>query len=305
MHTMARISSAAPLLGAALAAALMVTATIGFQAGAGARAGVAVDGLDAAPGVETRPVTARLGAMPRDDGSAPAETLAEADRPSARPQARLAVIIDDIADVQTAERLWSLGVPITLAVLPYADAAPEVAARARAAGREVFVHLPMEPVGLEDPGPNALTKALAPRDFRARLSWAFRRVPGAAGFNNHMGSRLTADRAAMAQLFANLADRSGDLIFVDSLTHSRSVAGEAAEAAGFRVLRRSVFLDHHRSPNAIDAQLDAALDEARARGEAIAIGHPYPMTLDALATLQARAAAAGVELTTVSALAAD
>jgi polysaccharide deacetylase 2 family uncharacterized protein YibQ len=163
----------------------------------------------------------------------------------------------------------------------------------------------MEPVGLEDPGPNALTKSLGARDFQARLSWAFGRVPGAVGFNNHMGSRLTADRGAMTRLFTSLQGEAERLVFVDSLTHPRSVAGDVAEETGFKVLRRSVFLDHRRDAAAIDAQIEAALETALLRGQAIAIGHPYPETLDALASLSARAEAAGVELTTASALAAD
>ena len=300
---MARISSAAPLLGAALAAALMVAATAGFQAGAGAQ-------IDDAAAPAGRPSSALMHNRLRARGDSAGSEASPADEhdfvPDAAPprmRAKLAIIIDDVADLQTAARIWAIDIPITLAVLPYADAAPDIAMQA--GGREIFVHLPMEPVGLEDPGPYALTKSLSARDFRARLVWAFQRVPGAVGFNNHMGSRLTADPAAMALLFSSLEERSGDLVFVDSLTHPRSVAGEVAQAAGFQVLRRSVFLDHWRDPAIIDAQLEAALDEALAHGRAVAIGHPYAMTIDALASLEARAEAAGVELTSVSALVAD
>lgn len=306
-HIMARISSAAPLFGAALAAALMVAGTAAFQAGAGAASSQAAEPEAAPPPLAVSSVASVAPPPALASGAGVVElenldpTPAAAAQPPAR--ARLAVIIDDVADLEIAQRLWSLNGPITLAVLPYADAAPQIARRAD--GREIFVHLPMEPVGLEDPGPNALTKSLGARDFQARLSWAFLRVPGAAGFNNHMGSRLTADRDAMTQLFASLQGRSSELVFLDSLTHPRSVAGAVAEEAGFKVLRRTVFLDHQRDPASINAQIETALEMALLRGQAIAIGHPYPETLQALSRLKARAEAAGVELTTVSALAAD
>lgn len=249
----------------------------------------------------------------RGEASAP---LQDVDRPAPQPflplaagpgrgaaerehaQPRLAVIIDDVGhDLETARAL--MGLPVTLAVLPYAEAAPQIAREARAAGREVFVHLPMEPVGLDDPGPGAVTTALDAADIARRIDRALARVPGAAGLNNHMGSRATRDPAAMAAVFAALA--GNDLVFVDSLTHPASIAAEAARAAGLAAFDRDVFLD---APGADPAlQIDAALALARSQGRAIAIGHPYPATLDALLELQAKADAAGVELVAVSAAA--
>jgi len=58
-----------------------------------------------------------------------------------------------------------------------------------------------------------------------------------------------------------------------------------------------------RSPEAIDAAIEEALQRALQSGSAIAIGHPHAMTLTALEGLTARAEAAGVELVSVSRLA--
>jgi uncharacterized protein len=90
---------------------------------------------------------------------------------------------------------------------------------------------------------------------------------------------------------------------VDSLTGPRSVAANAARDAGFPALRRDVFLDVERDEAAIAARLEEALALAAGRGHAIAIGHPYPETLAVLETLADRAAAHGVEIVTVQALA--
>ncbi|MEQ8405433.1 MAG: divergent polysaccharide deacetylase family protein [Oceanicaulis sp.] len=233
-------------------------------------------------------------------GSAGADAAAAAETPpihsgSSRP--RLAVVIDDVGhDLETARALMAL--PVTLSILPYAEGAPRIAAEARAAGREVFVHLPMEPVGLEDPGPGAITTALTPAEIALRVEAALARVPGAAGLNNHMGSRATREAGAMAAVFAPLSGQ--DLVFVDSLTHPASLAREAALAAGLTAFDRDVFLD---SPGADPAkQLDAALTLAFQTGQVIAIGHPHAATLDALSELEAKADAAGVELVTVGAL---
>ncbi|MEQ8433954.1 MAG: divergent polysaccharide deacetylase family protein [Oceanicaulis sp.] len=213
---------------------------------------------------------------------------------------RLAVIIDDIGhDMEAARALMAAGLPVTLAILPYAEHAPQIAAEARAAGVEVFVHLPMEPVGLEDPGPGAITTALSPAQVAARVEAALVRVPGAAGLNNHMGSRATRDAGVVAALFQALSGR--DLIFVDSLTHPGSLAAGAARVAGLDVFERDVFLDAAGADP--DAQIDAAVARAVETGQAVAIGHPHGDTLRALERLPEKARLAGVDLVVVSALA--
>jgi polysaccharide deacetylase 2 family uncharacterized protein YibQ len=218
----------------------------------------------------------------------------------ARPQ--LAVIIDDVGlDVAAARRLISLDAPVTLSILPYAEAASVIAREAAQAGREVFVHLPMEPVGVEDPGPHALTEFQSPSEMASRIGWAFSRVPGAVGFNNHMGSRLTSDRRAMDAMFS-ASDLPRSMLFVDSLTHPRSQAASAAQAAGLTAMTRDVFLDHVPDEASVSVQLNQALALALQNGQAIAIGHPRPETLAVLADLSRRADAVGVELVTISAL---
>ena len=305
---MRTLSSFAPHLGAALGAALMLAASLAFNAGAGdARAPAgAVEAAPEATGQDsvwapipasTPELDARAVSHP-DPKAAPQAALLTA--APARP--RLAVILDDVADMRALDRALALDAPVTVSILPYAQDAPALAAMARVAGREVFLHLPMEPVGLDDPGPHALTKALSSEATRDRLAWAFSQVPGAAGFNNHMGSRMTADRAAMDAVFAGLPAGAQDLIFVDSLTHPRSQAAGAARQAGLATLTRDVFLDHDDDLAAINAQLDTALALAVERGSAIVIAHPREATFEVLETLAARAQAAGVDLTSVAAL---
>jgi hypothetical protein len=208
--------------------------------------------------------------------------------------------MDDIGhDIEAARALMAGQIPVTLAILPYGEYAPQIAAEARLAGVEVFVHLPMEPVGLEDPGPGAITTALSRLEVAARVEAALARIPGAAGLNNHMGSRATRDPRVVAALFEALSGR--DLIFVDSLTHPDSLAAGAARAAGLDVFERDIFLD---APGADpDAQIDAAIARAVATGQAVAIGHPHGDTLRALERLPEKARLAGVELVAVSALA--
>lgn len=261
----------------------------------------------------------RKGAVSAPDAPAPEQAFvvsapavapwAEALPPAYEPQVFaattpvLAIIIDDVGpDMAATQALVDLDLPLTLAILPFAREAEAAARMAAEAGLDVFLHLPMEPVGLDDPGPNALTRHLSDAEIARRAGWALSRVPRAVGFNNHMGSALTRDEAALRRTFAEFAGR--DLIFVDSLTHPASKAARVAREGGLEAFRRDVFLDHVRRPEAVDAALEEALRLAAERGHAIAIGHPYPVTLAALEGLAERAREAGVELVTMSTLAA-
>lgn len=317
-------SSAAALAGAALGAGMLAAAAMAAAAGgrdgrlaaapppavtsASAASARKSGGSEAARVRQASPV-GEAPARPRAAGGSPGQMQSRDEAPVLKLAAELravegpalAVIIDDIGfDAAAIERLLALDIPLTFSVLPYAPDAPGVARRIAAAGRDVFVHLPMEPAGLEDPGPFAITTAMPAEAAARRAAWALDRLPGASGVNNHMGSRLTADASAVSRALAAFA--GSDLVFVDSVTTPDSVAASAAARLGLAAARRDVFLDHVRDPRAISAQIEAALAKARTEGSAIAIAHPYPETIAALADLQARADAAGVTLVAASAL---
>lgn len=209
----------------------------------------------------------------------------------------IAIIIDDVGhDLQRLDQILALPAPVTLAILPDSQFAQLAAERARAAGHEVFLHLPMEPSGLADPGPLAVTSWLTADDIERRVTSALAAVPGARGLNNHMGSRMSACRSCMDTIAAIAVER--DLMVVDSLTAPNSQLFHAARAANAPAAKRDVFLDHDRSPGAIAA----ALNDAQARAMAkpgrpiVAIGHPHQSTLAALSDWMVAARASGVDV---------
>ena len=215
---------------------------------------------------------------------------------------RIAVVIDDVGlDFDAARRVAALEAPVTVAVLPYAQRAAEVSALADAAGHDVLLHMPMEPVGLADPGPNALRLDLSDSDIEARLHWSMAQVPHAIGLNNHMGSRFTRDPRAMRVALSAVADR--EPLFLDSVTTGESRGRAVADGLGLRTLERDIFLDHVISADDIAARLDDAEALANERGWAVVIGHPHDVTLDQLESWIDAVEARGVELVSVSTLA--
>lgn len=215
------------------------------------------------------------------------------------PGSRVAIVIDDLGrSLAEVERLERLGVPITFAVLPFERRTAEVVAHLRSAGAEILCHLPLEGRAGADPGPGAIRDEHSARRVARRTREAIEAVPGAVGLNNHMGSKVTADREAMHAVIEVVADRG--LFFLDSRTTADSVAYELAKEAGVPTASRAVFLDGEREPGAIRTQFERLLELARARGAAIAIGHPHGVTFDALDALIPEAVTAGYEFVPVS-----
>jgi polysaccharide deacetylase 2 family uncharacterized protein YibQ len=193
----------------------------------------------------------------------------------------IAIIIDD-AGMDEARTREAIALPpaVTLSFLPYADASRLLSRRAHRAGHEVIVHLPMQPVGKENPGPMALTGDLPPEEMKRRVEWALTRVSDYDGVNNHMGSKFTASRKALIPVMETLGDRG--LFFLDSRTTADTQAEKTARDAGLLTGARDVFLDDEQDASSVARELLRAEQVAKARGSAIVIGHPHPETLAAL-----------------------
>lgn len=215
---------------------------------------------------------------------------------------RVAVIIDDLGYHRDyGMRAVHLPGPVACSFLADAPYATDHARIAHATGKEVLLHLPMQPHAGASGHPGALGVNHTASDMRRTLSRDLDRVPFVVGINNHQGSLLTEQPLHMRWLM-DAMDAYPTLYFVDSMTTPRSVALSSARAAHIRSTRRNVFLDHVRDPDAIAAQFDRLIRMARQRGTALAIGHPYPETLDVLEQRLPLLADAGVRLVPVSEL---
>jgi uncharacterized protein len=215
----------------------------------------------------------------------------------------IAVVLDDVGVARNhAELAIDLPGVITLSFMTYADGVADMAARARAKGHELMLHVPMEPLGHEiDAGPNVLTVGASESDLLKRLDWGLDRFPGYIGINNHMGSRFTQDERGMGVVLAELKRRN--LLFLDSRTIGNTVGDKLAARMGVAHVMRDVFLDNEMDEAAVIKQLMQAERIAASKGQAIAIGHPHPATIAAIRAWMPKAQARGFVIVPLSAVA--
>ncbi len=194
----------------------------------------------------------------------------------------VAIIIDDMGYRKAiGEQFLKLDMELSFSFLPFGPHTEELSKKARQLGRDILLHLPMEPNDSKwDPGPGALMLSMDKKTIQKIFKKDLAEVPMAIGVNNHMGSRFTSNPKAMRIFLEQV--RAKDLFFLDSLTTSKSVGFSTAEAMGIKTLKRDVFLDNDHDRKKIITQLELLIKIAEKRGRAIGIGHPGRETLEAV-----------------------
>ncbi|HEY1542258.1 MAG TPA: divergent polysaccharide deacetylase family protein [Xanthobacteraceae bacterium] len=250
--------------------------------------------------------TTRHGQVPRVslDGGRPLVAYARA-VPSAAATTnmpRIAIVISGLGiGTKTTEDALTLPGPVTLAFAPYGNDVARVAGRARAAGHELLLQLPMEPFDYpdNDPGPQTLLTSLAPEQNVDRMHWMMSRFQGYVGVANYMGSRFTASDASFAPVLREVAKRG--LMYLDDGTSPRSLAGQIAGANNLPFAKANVVIDAVPTPNEIDRELARLESTARDNGMAVGVASALPVSLEHIAKWAKGAEARGFMLVPISA----
>lgn len=194
---------------------------------------------------------------------------------------KLAIVIDDLGYRPHYEnQVLAMPPAISVAVLPNAPHAHEMATKAHNGGHQVLIHLPMAPLSKQPLEKDTLRPDMSSDEIDRIIRDAYNKVPYAVGLNNHMGSAMTSSLYGMLKVMQAL--ERYNLYFLDSMTIGNSQAMRAAQGTGVKVIKRKVFLDDSQNEADIRVQFNRAVQLARRNGSAIAIGHPHPSTVRVL-----------------------
>ncbi len=236
------------------------------------------------------------------NGVRPMEAYAQPAPPGSGP--RIAVVVGQlgISPAMLAEALAKLPPAVTLAVTPYGADLDRWVARARGAGHEVLLQVPMEPFDYpqNDPGPQTLLTTLSPEQNAERLRWFMSRFGGYVGIANYMGARFVAHDASVGAVIRESGKR-GLLFFDDGA--ARSVTAPLAAVANVAYARADVVIDATPTAAEVDAALTKLEAEARARGFAVGYASALPLSLEHIAGWAKALAARGLVLVPISAVA--
>lgn len=194
---------------------------------------------------------------------------------------KLSIVIDDFGyRPQQENQVLALPNTLSVAVLPNAPHAREMATKAHNSGHEVLIHLPMAPISKQPLEKDTLRPDMSSDEIDRIVREAVSKVPYAVGLNNHMGSAMTSSLFGMQKVMQTLSHYN--FYFLDSMTIGNSQSMRAAAGTGVKVIKRKVFLDDTQNEADIRTQFNRAIQIARRSGSAIAIGHPHPTTVRVL-----------------------
>jgi polysaccharide deacetylase 2 family uncharacterized protein YibQ len=212
----------------------------------------------------------------------------------------VALVIDDAGNnLRELEPFLSFPGPLTIAVLPGLPHSAEAARRIRAAGKELFLHQPMEATGGQPPGPGAIYAGMETAEVLELLRRNIAEIGPVAGMNNHQGSRITADRQVMETVLAFCRDQG--IHFLDSRTTAETAVPAAARSLGVKISERSTFIDNEQDRQSMSLAIRGGLALAAERGSAVMIGHTWsPELAPLLAELYQGLTSQGYAFATVS-----
>jgi len=196
---------------------------------------------------------------------------------------RIAIVIDDMGyNLSALDEILQIDAPITVSILPHLTHSVTVAQKANRAGREVILHLPMEPDGYPEkrPGSGALLLRMDRDEIIDQLEEDIMDVPHISGVNNHMGSKFMEDEEKVKIVLKQLKGRG--LFFLDSLTTKNSKGIQVAREIGLRHVGRDIFLDNDCDFKETLDILNRIAEKQDKWNTLVIIGHPHESTIRAI-----------------------
>ena len=225
----------------------------------------------------------------------------KAEKAALRP--KIALVIDDLGGERLiARELLQWDIPVTFSILPFTPYAKTIAKEAHQKGKEVILHIPMEPHGYPKvkPGEGGLLEEMNEESLRRQLIKDIEAVPYIKGASNHMGSRLMEDHEKVKIVLSELKRRK--LYFLDSRTTPQTVGIHEAQSIGVKTMERSLFIDHSLDEEDIKEKIEKLIRLSLSNGKAIGIGHPHASTIKSIKEMIPKIKEKGIELVPLSAV---
>jgi polysaccharide deacetylase 2 family uncharacterized protein YibQ len=239
------------------------------------------------------------GPLPRisGDGRYPLLTYGRPfDRSDRRP--KIAIMMVGLGpQTDATNATFHLPAAVSLAFSPYTEDLPSLFERARLAGHEVLLELPMEPADYptNDPGPHTLRTSGTVDANIERLTWVLSRAPGYFAVTGPSGAFGGSPEAT--PVIRAIAAKGVGMIEIDG-----DDLGARSEEIGLAYTSTLNWIDETPSLEAIDRALADLEDQAVAQGTAIGIAEAYPITLQRLVEWTAVLEDRGIVLVPVSAV---
>jgi polysaccharide deacetylase 2 family uncharacterized protein YibQ len=221
-----------------------------------------------------------------------------------RPAPRLALVLFGFGgDLEGARNVFDLPVPFAVALAPDTKTSSAMLRAAHESGREVVLHIPLEPVNYPqlNPGPGTLLVTMKPDRATGNLRRWLDQAGPVVGVANHMGSLATQDMTLMGAIYRELKRRH--LPFIHVQPAAGAVCRSLAAESGVVYDEPAAVLDTETratTPKALDRRWGEILEQARGRERTAVWVRVTPLTREWLRRATTAKRLDGVDLAPLS-----
>ena len=196
--------------------------------------------------------------------------------------AQLAVVLFGFGDDVALERTFAdLTAPFAVALAPDEKTSDAMFHAARAQGREVVLHLPLEPINYPqvNPGPGTILVTMKPTQIGGLMRRYLERAGPVAAVANHMGSLATQDMTVMSAVYRELHRQR--VPFLHMTPAAGAVCKPLASELGVSYEEPDAVIDYEarsQKPVLLDRRWRDVLSETRIRGHAVVMLRATPLT---------------------------
>ena len=248
-----------------------------------------------------------IGLIPKiaEDGRTAFEAYARPFDDKGGKNAKIAIMVTGLGHSRAATEaaITLLPAEVSLVFDSYARGIGYWIERAREAGHEVLLSLPMESATFpfEDPGPGALDVLSAPQENINQMEWVMARGSGYIGMMSSAGSAFTKSEEQMKVVMTTLKERG--LAYVDGGFAHGSLGPRLAHEIKTPWAAVDIELDGFLNSATIDIKLDEFEGMAKRRAVAVARIAPYPVSMERLSAWLGKLDEMELTLVPISALA--
>ena len=196
---------------------------------------------------------------------------------------RVAIIITGLGlSKATTEEAITLPANVTLAFSAYANSLQEWVQRAKGLGYSILLEVPMETADypITDPGPLALLSKSTSGQNIDQLYTVLTQAQGYEGLIAAQNENFTFTRNLFEPVLSKIKDER--LFFVYQQRPGNFQVADLAGTLKADTIPYTIVLDEDITEEAIEKKLNELESVANQKGYAIAVGRPYPLTVNAV-----------------------
>ncbi len=220
---------------------------------------------------------------------------------------RVAIVVGGLGLSQTGTQraIKQLPEEITLAFAASGNSLQRWMQEARRNGHEILLQVPLEPFDYpdNDPGPDTLLTANAPKENLKRLHRSMAKITNYTGVMNYLGGRFLSNADALEPVMRDVAGRG--LLFLDDGSSAQTLSGTIGKTLEAPQAFADLQLDGQVDETAILTKLDELERIAHRNGSAIGVASAFDESIAAISKWSNEAATRGIEIVGVASLATD